>query len=107
VCLRIIHHNISVGLTNTNTYRQVATALVEERSTASNSAASTLSRHSRSRSNRPAHNKLPTIQEEVNQPRANAAQGGDLRANLDKNRHGRDTRGYIDKCHHKLEEREL
>jgi hypothetical protein len=52
-------------------YLRVATALVEERSAASKSVASTSSRHSRSQSNRPAHSKLPTIQEEVNQPRAN------------------------------------
>jgi hypothetical protein len=77
-------------------YVRVATALVEQRSTASKSAASTSSRHSRSRSNRPAHSRLPTIQDEVNQPRANATPGGDLHANLDKNRRGRDARGYID-----------
>jgi hypothetical protein len=52
------------------------------------------SRHSRSRSNRLVHSKLPTIQEEVNQPRAKAAPAADLRANLDKNRRGRDTRSY-------------
>jgi hypothetical protein len=73
-------------------YVRVTTALVEERSTASKSAASTSSRYSRSQSNRPVHSKLPTIQEEVNQPRANAAPGVDLRANLDKNRRGRDAR---------------
>jgi hypothetical protein len=67
-------------------YVRVATALVEERSTTSKSAASTSSRHSHSRSNGPAHSKLPTIQEEVNQPRANTTPGVDLRANLDKNR---------------------
>jgi hypothetical protein len=66
-------------------YVRVAIALVEERSAASKLVASTLSRHSCSRSNRPAHNKLPTIQEEVDQPRVNAAPGVDLRANLDKN----------------------
>jgi hypothetical protein len=85
-------------------YIRVATALVEERSAASKSAASTLSRHSRSRSNRPAHIKLPTIQEEVNQPRANAAPGIDLHANIDKNRRGRDARGYIDQHHCEREE---
>jgi hypothetical protein len=69
---------------------------VEEKSVASKYAVSTSSRHSRSRSNRPVHRKLSTIKEEVNQPRANAAQGADLRANLDKNRRGRDTHGYID-----------
>jgi hypothetical protein len=49
-------------------YVRVATSLVEERSTMSKSATSASTRHSRSRSNRPAHNKLPTIQKEVNQP---------------------------------------
>jgi hypothetical protein len=88
-------------------YLRVATALVEERSAASKSAASTSNRHSRRRSNRPAHSKLPTIQEEVNQPRANTAQGGDLRTNLDKNRCGRDARGYIDQRHRECEEWEL
>jgi hypothetical protein len=39
----------------------VATALVEKKSAASKSVASTLSRHSRSQSNQPAHSKLPTI----------------------------------------------
>jgi hypothetical protein len=86
---------------------RVATALVEEKSAASKSAASTSSWHSCSRSNRPAHSKLPTIQEEVNQPRARAAPATDLRANLDKNRRGRDARGYIDQRHHEHEEREL
>jgi hypothetical protein len=76
-------------------YLRVARALVEERSATSKSAASSSSRHWCSRSNRPAHSKLPIIQEEVNQPRANAAQGGDLHANLDKNRRVRDARGYI------------
>jgi hypothetical protein len=76
-----------------------ALAMVEERSVASKSAASTSSRHSRSRSIRPTHSKLPTIQEEVNQPRANVAPGVDLGANLDKNRHGRAARGYIDQLH--------
>jgi hypothetical protein len=47
------------------TYVWVATALVEERSATFKSAASTSSRHSRSRSNRHAHSKLSTIQEEV------------------------------------------
>jgi hypothetical protein len=88
-------------------YVWVATALVEEKSVASKSAASTSSRHSHSRSNQPAHRRLPTIQEEVNQPRANAAPGVDLRANPDKNRRGRDARGYIDQRHREREEREL
>jgi hypothetical protein len=83
-------------------YLRVATALVEERSAASSS-----SRHSRSRSNRPAHSKLPTIQEEVDQPQANGAKDGDLRTNLDKNKRDRDARGYIDQRHHEREEREL
>jgi hypothetical protein len=77
-------------------YLRVATALVEGKSVASRSATSTSSWHSCSRSNRPAHSKLPTIQEEVNQPWANTVQGADLRANLDKNRRSRDARGYID-----------
>jgi hypothetical protein len=47
-------------------YIRVAAALVEEMSATSKSAASTSSRHSRSRSNRPAHSRLPMIQEEVN-----------------------------------------
>jgi hypothetical protein len=88
-------------------YVQIATALVDEKSATSKSAASTSSRHSHSRSNRPAHSKLPTIQEEVNQPRANAALGADLRANLDKNRRGHDAHGYIDQRHREREEREL
>jgi hypothetical protein len=88
-------------------YLRVATALVEERSTVSKSAASTSSQHSRSRSNRPTHSKLRTIQEEVNQPRANVALGADLCANLNKNRRGRDARGYIDQHHCEREEREL
>jgi hypothetical protein len=88
-------------------YIRIARALVEERSATSKSAASTSSWYSHSRSNRPAHNKLPTIQEEVNQPRANATPGVDLRANLDKNRRGRDARGYIDQCHRERKEREL
>jgi hypothetical protein len=88
-------------------YLQVATALVEEKSVASKSMASTLIWHSRSRSNRPAHSKLPTIQEEVNQPRANAAPGANLRANLGKNRRDRDARGYIEQCHRERKEREL
>jgi hypothetical protein len=49
-------------------YARVTTVLVEEKSVTSKSAASTSSRHSRSRSNRPAHSKLPAIQEVVNQP---------------------------------------
>jgi hypothetical protein len=85
-------------------YVQVATTLVEEKGTTSHFATSTSSRYSRSRSNRPAHSKLPTIQEEVNQPRANAAPGADLCANLDKNRHGHDAYGYIDQRHPEREE---
>jgi hypothetical protein len=77
-------------------YVRVAIALVEEKSAASKLAASTSSRHSRSQSNQRAHSRLPTIQQEVNQPRANAAAGVGLRANLNKNRRGRDARGYID-----------
>jgi hypothetical protein len=46
-------------------YLWVATVLVEERSAASKSTTFSLSEHSRSRSNRLAHSKLPTIQEEV------------------------------------------
>jgi hypothetical protein len=42
-------------------YVRVATALVEEKNAVSKSAASTSSGHSRSRSNRPAHSRLPTI----------------------------------------------
>jgi hypothetical protein len=87
-------------------YVQVAIALVEERSATSKSVSSTLSWHSRSRSNRPAHSKLPTIQEEVNQPQANAAPGVDLHANLDKIRCGRDAHGYIDQRHREHEVRE-
>jgi hypothetical protein len=86
---------------------KIATTLVEERRMASKSVASTSSRQSRSRSNRPAHSKLPTIQEEVNQPRANGMLGVDLRADLVKNRRGRDAHGYIDQCHREREEREL
>jgi hypothetical protein len=41
----------------------VTAALVEEKSAASKTAASTSNRHSRSRSNQPAHSRLPTIQE--------------------------------------------
>jgi hypothetical protein len=40
---------------------RVATTLVEEKSAVSKSAASTSSRHSHSRSNQPAHSRLPTI----------------------------------------------
>jgi hypothetical protein len=83
------------------------TTLVEEKSAASKSSASTSSRHSRNRSNRPAHSRLPTIQEEVNQPGGRAEPAVDLRTNLDKNRHDRDARGYIDQRHRKREEREL
>jgi hypothetical protein len=86
---------------------RVATALVEEKSAASKSAASMSSQHSRSRSNQPAHSRLSTIQEEVNQPGARAAPAADLRANLGRNRRGRDARGYIDQCHREREEREL
>jgi hypothetical protein len=50
------------------TYVRVVTTLVEETSAASKLAVSTSSWHSRSQSNRPGHSKLPTIQEEVNQP---------------------------------------
>jgi hypothetical protein len=42
-------------------YVRVATALMEDKSVASKSAAPTSSRHSRSRSYRPAHSRLPTI----------------------------------------------
>jgi hypothetical protein len=38
----------------------------------------------------------PTTQEEVNQPGERASPADDLRANLNKNRRGRDARGYID-----------
>jgi hypothetical protein len=86
---------------------RVTTALVEEKSATSKSAASTSSRHSCSRSNRPAHSKLPTIQEEVNQPGARATPAADLHANLDKNCCGCDARGYFDQCHHEREEREM
>jgi hypothetical protein len=86
---------------------RVATALVEEKSAASKSVASTSSQHSHSRSNRTTHSRLPTIQEEVNQPGARAAPAADLRANLDKNRRGRDAHGYIDQRHREREEREL
>jgi hypothetical protein len=47
------------------------------------------------------------MQEEVNQPRVNAAPGANLHANLDKNRRGHDARGYMDQCHREREEREL
>jgi hypothetical protein len=49
-------------------YLRVATALVEEKSMTSKSTTSSSSRHSLSQSNRPAHIKLPTIQEEVDRP---------------------------------------
>jgi hypothetical protein len=101
---RLQQANPSPEANATMAYIQVATTLVEERSAASKSAASTSSRHSRNRSNQPAHSKLPTIQEEVNQPRADATPGVDLRANLDKNWRGRDARGYIDQCHREREE---
>jgi hypothetical protein len=87
---RLQQPNPSLDANATMANIRVATALVEERSMASKSATSTSSRHSRNRSNRPAHSKIPTIQEEVNQPRANTAPGVDLRANIDKNRRGRD-----------------
>jgi hypothetical protein len=79
-------------------YLRVATALVEEKSAAAKSVASTSSHHSRSRSNQPAHTNLLPIQEEVDQnnpdqPRANDARDGDLRANLDKNSRNHDARG--------------
>jgi hypothetical protein len=86
------------------TYVRVTTTLVEEGDATSKSVASISSWHSCSRSNRSAHSKLPTIQEEVNQPRANAAPGVDLRANIDKNGHGGDARGYIDQRHREREE---
>jgi hypothetical protein len=75
--------------------------------TTSKSTASSSSRHSRSRSNRPAHSKLPTIQEEVNQPRRNTATDGDLRTNLDWYKRGCSTRSYIDQRHRGCKEREL
>jgi hypothetical protein len=56
---------------------RITTALVDEKSVASKSAASTSSRHSHSRSNLPAHSRLPMIQEEVNQPGAKAAPAAD------------------------------
>jgi hypothetical protein len=43
------------------------------------------------------------IQEEVNQPGARAAPAADLRANLDKNRCGRDARSYIDQRYRERE----
>jgi hypothetical protein len=104
---RLQQTNPSPEANTAKTYVRVATALVEERSVVSKSAASTSSRHSRSRSNRPAHSKIPTIQKEVNKPRANVTPGVDLRANLDNNRCGRDARGYIDQRHREREEREL
>jgi hypothetical protein len=75
-------------------YLQVYTTLVEEKSVASESAASSSTRHSRIRSNGPAHNKLPTIQEDVDQhnpdkTQVNGVKDDDLHANLDKNRCGR------------------
>jgi hypothetical protein len=92
-------------------YLWVATTLVEEKSVASKSAASPSSRHSHSRDTC-AQQTAPPIQEEVDQhnpdhPRANDARDGDLRANLDKNRCGRDARGYIDQRNREHEEREL
>jgi hypothetical protein len=62
---------------------RVATTLVEEKSATSKSTTSMLNRHSCSQSNRPVHRNLPTMQEEVNQPRVNAAPGANLHANLD------------------------
>jgi hypothetical protein len=88
-------------------YVWVATALVEEKSAASKSTASMSSWHSLSRSNLPAHSRLPTIQEEVNQPGAKAAPAVDRRANLDKKRCDRDAHGYIDQRHREREEQEL
>jgi hypothetical protein len=85
-------------------YVRAATALVEERSATSKSVASVSSHHWCCQSNRPAHSKLPTIQEEVNQPRANAAPGVDLRAKLDKNWRGRNAHNYIDQHHRECEE---
>jgi hypothetical protein len=83
-----------------------------EKSAVAKSAASSSSLHSRSRSNQPARSNLPTIQEEAGQNnpeqlRANGVKDGDLRTNLDKNRHACDTRGYIDQRHHERDEREL
>jgi hypothetical protein len=86
---------------------RIATALVEEKSAVSKSAASMSSRHSRIRSNQHAHCRLPTIQEEVNQPGARAAPAVNLHANLDKNRRDHDARGYIDQRHRERDEREL
>jgi hypothetical protein len=63
---RLQYANPSPEADATMAYVRVATALVEERSATSKSAATTSSRHSYNRSNRPAHSKLPTIQEEVN-----------------------------------------
>jgi hypothetical protein len=47
------------------------------------------------------------IQEEVNQPGAKAAPAVNLRANLDKKRHGHDARSYIDQRNRECKEREL
>jgi hypothetical protein len=82
------------------TYLRVAMALVEEKSATAKSVASSSSLHSRSRSNRPAHSNLPTIQQEVDQNNpeqalANGANDGDLRANLDRDRRARDAHDYI------------
>jgi hypothetical protein len=83
---------------------RIATALVEEKSVTSKSVASTSSRHSRSRSNRPMHSRLPTIQEEVNQLGARVVPVVDLCANLDKNQRDHDPRGYIDQRYREHEE---
>jgi hypothetical protein len=68
VLARLQQDNPSPEANAAMAYVRVATALAEEGSATSKSAASTLIWHSRSRSNRPARSKLPTIQEEVNQP---------------------------------------
>jgi hypothetical protein len=61
VLARLQHANPLPEVEAAMAHVRVATALVEEKSTASKSVASTSSRHSCSRSNRPAHSKLPTI----------------------------------------------
>jgi hypothetical protein len=58
---RLQQSNPSPEANTAMAYLRVATALVEEKSVASKSTASTSSQHSRSRSNRPALSKLPTI----------------------------------------------
>jgi hypothetical protein len=102
---RLQQANPSLEVEAAMTHIRVATALVEEKSAASKSAASTSSRHSCSRSNWHVHSKLPTIQEEVNQPGAKGEPAVDLRANLNKNQRVRDTRDYIDQRHREREER--